>query len=105
MKATDPSGHRGRSAAERPTGRNFTLGLLAGSVASGIGWGAIYELAQPDVYTVVLILLLVGKVGLAVATAGPDRLVGFAPGLLVSLGVGMLIAGGLCWNAVEHAHI
>ncbi len=96
-----PLDYRGPSGAPR-TGRNFGLGLLAGVAASGAGWGIAYAAGRADVVLGVLIALLVGKVGFAISAARSGRYRGFAPGLLVSFGVALLVAGGLCFAALNH---
>ena len=91
-----------RTPGERRTGRNFGLGLLAGVAASGAGWGIAYAAQRTDVTLGVLIALLVGKVGFAISAAASGKYRGFAPGLLVSFGVALLVAGGLCFAALKN---
>ena len=60
----------------------------------------MYAAARVDVTVATLVVLLVGKVGLAVSMSRSGRHPGFAPGVLVSFGVALLIYGGLCFAAL-----
>ena len=81
---------RPRTPGERRTGRNFGLSLLAG----GAAWRVAYATRRPKAFVVTLIVLLVGKVGVAISAARTGRYPGFAWGLFVALGVALLVAGG-----------
>ena len=73
---------------------------MTGVAASGIGWGIAWAAGNSNVVVIVLITLLVGKLGIAVALARSRTRPGLAQGLLLSILVVLLLAGGLCFAVV-----
>ena len=84
------------------TGANFGLGLITGLVASGIAAGIVFAAKDARVLLIVLGVLLLGKISFAAYFSGTGRRPGYAPGLLLSIGVVCLVLGGLCFAALKN---
>lgn len=101
MTNPNPLDYRPIPPRDPKTLKNFGWGLLIGFIASGIGWGIAFSIGNLNIFLYILGILVVAKIGAAIALELFKPRPGFASGILVSMGLIALIAGGLCFATFQ----